>query len=517
MSNLSRRVTVAVVGITSAVVLVAAGGLWVATRSVLLDSVDRELNGRSERMKRIDSLSSPEAWRRPPNFPSEQRNRSPRGFPTDPRFFIQVFDVADGKEVHRSSALPADVDLAAAGDRQPSSETPWSATLSNGSHVRLLAFTKHRVAPAVATEPATLAPTPSPTPTPSVAPSGESPPPVTALPMTPTTSPTAASVVGVIIYVGIDLEQVDGELSRMAVVLAAVWAAATVLAFASIALLRPAILRPARNLAGAITRLGPDDLAARIPANAAPDEMRGITECLNGLLDRLEQAFRREQATIANIAHELRTPVATLRTALEFRLLAAAAPAEREWLDGCLATVERMQAQVSNLLLLARIEAGKEPLLRSEADLADLASEAVERWEERARARGQRIVSLGDEGVRVDTSPDHLGLVLDNLLGNAVAYGNEGGEISVTVRVVDGQAVLAVVNAFTGELDADQLGHAYYRGDTARHADDHSGLGLALCHRLCRLLSAKLSLRVSDGRFTAEVVMAPAANPAQSG
>jgi signal transduction histidine kinase len=287
-------------------------------------------------------------------------------------------------------------------------------------------------------------------------------------------------------------------------VLAVLWAAATVLAFAAAWLLRPMVLRPTRQLAAAIATLGPDDLAARVPAAAAPVEMQTVVERLNGLLDRLEQAFRREQATIANIAHELRTPVATLRAALEFRLLAATADADRAGINELLATVERMQAQVSNLLLLARLEAGKEPLPRSEVDLGDLASEAAERWE--ARSGGRPLICAVAGEAPVLTSPDHLGLVLDNLIGNAIAHGSAGA-IEVAVRVADGRAVLTVANAFTGTLDAAQLGQAYYRGDSARRADDHSGLGLALCQRLCRLLGATFGMTTDGGRFIATVAL----------
>lgn len=308
------------------------------------------------------------------------------------------------------------------------------------------------------------------------------------------------------IYLALGLEQVSGELSRMAMVLGALWTAATLLAFGTILVLRPAVLKPTRDLAAAIARLGPDDLAARVPVSEAPQEMRVVVERLNSLFDRLEQAFKREQATIANIAHELRTPVAELRTALEFRHLSATGE-DRAEIDALLATVTRMQAQVSNLLLLARLEAGKEPLIRTDADLGDLVSEATERWEDRATARGLDL-SLGTFArAPITTSPDHLGLVLDNLLGNAVAHATAAGVIGVAVSATDQEATLTITNPFNRTLDLNQLSHPYYRGDDARHGGDHTGLGLALCQRLCRLLDARLDLAHVDGQFRASVVM----------
>lgn len=468
MTSLSRRVSVAVVGITSGVVLVASAVLWLATQSVLLNGTDRELMRRAERLKGIESLATPEGWKRspPPPLPEQRERERRRG--GDWRGIVQVFATADGKELHRSSSLPAEIDLVASDQRDQIHPGPWSRTLADGSHMRLFAARMARAE------------------------------------KTPEGAPPGPLLPGVTVFFAHDLQQTDEELQRMAVVLAVLWAAATVLAFAAAWLLRPTILRPTRQLAEAIATLGPDDLAARVPAAAAPAEMQAVVQRLNGLLDRLEQAFRREQATIANIAHELRTPVATLRTALEFRLLAATAETDRTGITELLTTVERMQTQVTNLLLLARLEAGKEPLPRSEVDLGDLAGEAVERWESRSNGRTLACSVAGDAPVL--TSPDHLGLVLDNLIGNAIAHGSDGA-IEIAVRLVDGQAILTVANPFTGALDAAQLGQAYYRGDSARRADDHSGLGLALCQRLCRLLGATFTLTAEGGRFTAMVAL----------
>ena len=93
-------------------------------------------------------------------------------------------------------------------------------------------------------------------------------------------------------HFALGLRQVDSELSRMALVLALVWAAATALALATILMLRPAVLRPARDLALAIARLGPDNLAARVPVGPVPQELRVVIDCLNGVFDRLNEQSR---------------------------------------------------------------------------------------------------------------------------------------------------------------------------------------------------------------------------------
>jgi signal transduction histidine kinase len=491
-------VIAAVVGVTSLVVLIAALVLWVVTRSVLLRSVDRELVSRTERLKRFEPMAAPAFWK----AGNDIRRRIERGSSSEWRTMIQVIDLGDGSELHRSESLASGVTLRAEGQlaHEPL-EKPVTRTLEDGSSVRVMALKLIRHPGRIEFRPDLVSGSGRSESRGESRPEGRSEPaPYLLAPPPPVVHP------GVLVLTGLDLGQIDGELSRMGVVLAVLWGAATLLAFGTILLLRPAVLRPARDLAAAIARLGPDDLAARVPADLAPQEMRVVVECLNGLFDRLEQAFTREQATIANIAHELRTPVAELRAALEFRLLAAGGQ-DRAELAGLLDTVVRMQAQVSDLLLLARLESGKEPLQRVEVDLADLAAEAVERWDERARARGQQLDLAEPLPAPCTTSPDHLELVLDNLLGNAIAHGEAGARISVRVEAgADGRRI-SIANPFTGELDQSQLGQAYYRGDTARHGGDHCGLGLALCQRLCRLLGARLELTGEAGTFRATVVL----------
>lgn len=520
MTSLNRRVIVAVVGVTSLVVLVASLVLWFAMQSVLMRGVDRELTSRVERMKRFEPLGSPDFWR---NAGTDGRRRFvERGSSSDWRSLTQAIDLRDGSEVYRSTALTIGLDLAPLTTPPVAIETPQTQHLDDGSTVRVMAFhmqhhgrDSRRDGRAEGPPSGEGRPSSPPVPPGERAIPGEVKPP----PASPPAQLSGAVVIpssashppetphqGVMIYLALGLEQVDGELSRMAMVLGVLWAAATLLAFGTILVLRPAVLRPTRDLAEAIAKLGPDDLAARVPVQQAPQEMRVVVDRLNGLFDRLEQAFKREQATIANIAHELRTPVAELRTALEFRQMTATGE-DRTELDALLATVMRMQTQVSNLLLLARLEAGKEPLQRSDADLGELVAEAAERWDDRAQARGLDL-SLGTFArAPVATSPDHLGLVLDNLFSNAVAHATADGVISVAVTASADEVSVTIANPFTGTLDMQQLSHAYYRGDHARHGGDHTGLGLALCQRLCRLLDARLELTHADGQFRARVVL----------
>lgn len=446
--SLRRRLTAAIVGITAGVVLVAAAGLWLATRAILQNELDRQLTSRIERVRRIDPARPPMWWRRGEGRPGESRPAEPREREGEPQRFLRVVD-AEGRETARSPGLPEGTDFTATVH-----DRPYDVVLGDGRHVRAMAVRIER---------------------------------------------DGASGVA---WLAVDREPLDQELARMAGVLSALWLAATVLAWIAAMACRSAVLRPLAGLGAAIDGIGPDDLSARVPATAGPREMHGIVARVNGLLDRLERAFASEQATIANLAHELRTPVAALRTAIEFRQLAASDPAEVRTLASCHRTIERMQAVVGDLLLLARLEAGRETLARESVDAVAVVRETLDGWRERALARGQELTLAAPATLPLATSPGHLRLAVGNLVGNAVAHGSEGATVAVALAVEDGRLVLRLANPFSGALDPAALGAGFYRGDAAR-SGQHAGLGLALATRLARLLGGDLSVAATDGRFTA--------------
>jgi signal transduction histidine kinase len=423
--SLRSRITLGVVGITSAVVLISSSIAWVAVERFVFRGLDQELLGRSQRIPRLDG-GPPPAWR--------QR---------DSRRWLQVVDLQSNELVR---FLPDEVSLIGTVEMP---NLPTTVSLPNGQRARVLL--------------------------------------------------TLLSDGRVRAWHGVDLEPVDQELQRLASVLAVLWLAATLLAWLAVALLRSRLLSPLAQLNAAIERLGPEDLAARIPNTAGPPEVGVIVARINSLLDRLHEAFKREQTTIANIAHELRTPVAVLRTAIEFRQLAATDPAECKVLADCFRTVQRMQSVVSSLLLLAQLEAGKVALVREVVDLRAVLDDGLALWHDRAAARDQRFETDLIAEATLSTAPEHLQRVIDNLLGNAVAHAPDGATITVSLTA----SQLTVSNPCRAGIDSSQLGRIFYRADGARSDGDHVGLGLALCRRLLQLLGGRLELATEGDRFIA--------------
>ncbi|MGA5798405.1 sensor histidine kinase [Streptomyces cellulosae] len=210
-----------------------------------------------------------------------------------------------------------------------------------------------------------------------------------------------------------------------------------------------------------------EDLRRRVPEPPTHDEIARLARTTNATLAALESSVERQRRFVADASHELRSPIASLRTQLEV----AAAHPELLDLDGAVEDTVRLQNLAADLLLLARLDAGERPA-GTRVDLAALARE---------EAAGRQRVTVEAEPAEVSGSRGQLGRVLANLLDNAERHARE--RITVTVRREGGEAVVGVADDGEGvaEADRERIFERFVRLDAARSRDDGgAGLGLAI-------------------------------------
>ncbi len=265
-------------------------------------------------------------------------------------------------------------------------------------------------------------------------------------------------------------------------------------------------LAPLSSLAAQIAAIDTRDLHRRVAVEDAPAELRPVVVRLNALLGRLEASLERERTFSANVAHELRTPLAGLRTTLEVALAQPRDPETyRQYLRELLSICRQTESLVSKLLMLARLERGQ---IRIQPRRLSLRTALEQSWQAVAPlAAGKQITpqwSLEDP-LTIETDPDLLSVVLTNLLENAVTYVNDAGQIIITARRSPDGCTLSIAN--TGcRLDRQLAGRVFerfWRSNQARSETGlHCGLGLALCRQIVERLGGSIEATVRpDGWF----------------
>lgn len=311
----------------------------------------------------------------------------------------------------------------------------------------------------------------------------------------------------VTLVVGRETAGIESALARLELLLFAVCLLAVLVSLGVLAWFVRRGLRPVGWLSAQIADLGENDLSARINGAGVPTELRPVVDGLNDLLGRLGAAFQRERRFTADVAHELRTPLAGVRSMLEVALSKKRnAEAYQGVMSDCLAVNQQMQQMVENLLNLARVDAGQLEIERETVDLPELIRQCWKPLAERANQRELDVDwHLGD-GCTVETDRAKLRLVLLNVLDNAITHASGEGDIVITSSPDDG-AVKLVVSNTGGNVAPEDVQHVFdrfWRGDTSRQASaGHCGLGLSLCKTMVDQLGGSIgAATTADGTFT---------------
>jgi signal transduction histidine kinase len=274
-------------------------------------------------------------------------------------------------------------------------------------------------------------------------------------------------------------------------------------------------LRPLDQMAERASRIDAGSLDTRFALADLPVELHPIAGRLNDLLERLSGAFERERRFSADVAHELRTPIAELRTLAEVALQFPGSAEPGGQFQDVLGAALQMDALVGTLLTLARCEAGRQPVAREVVDLSRALEEAWTPLAEKARAKALRVQRSAPE-LFVITDRLMLGSILGNLLANAVEYAPAGGELTCEVlRADDGlELIVANTNPGLGREDLTHVFEPFWRKDAARSDGRHGGLGLSLAAAFARLIGAELRLELAADRVRASLSLRRPSGPA---
>lgn len=419
--------------------------VWFATRAVLIAEVDRGLRERQANLM-ARSLVLPGLSLEPTRPDGEIR----RGMP------LMVIADATG-ERQRSPHLDSDDDLLG---MAPEEDRITDGVLSDGRQVRVLRFT---------------------------------------LPIRPRREHVTITAQ---VAIASDVSGLHTSLHNLRTILLGAVGGASLLAVLFALWQRRLILQPVARIADDLAALAPDTLGMQMPETNVPAELTTLVQRLNGYIASLDQVRIRERMTLTGLAHELKSPIAGLRTTLEFAQRREDGAAAHATYATCRAIVGDMQTVADHLLLLAQIEAGQTVMTPGSGDVVEVVHST---WAVLAARAAERAVELTMDlpaTIAVALSESWLRLVIGNVLENLVNHAPAGSSASVQAERSAGGWRLMVENPLpAGVSDPEQAFQPFWRGDPARAIGSHCGLGLTLCQRIVGLAGGRITLIPDPDRF----------------
>jgi two-component system heavy metal sensor histidine kinase CusS len=303
----------------------------------------------------------------------------------------------------------------------------------------------------------------------------------------------------------------DERVERSFAVLFVIVLSGSVLASAFIAIIvTKRGLRPLLEMTRSLGRIGPTHLKERMTPADWPRDLQPLAVAFDDMLKRLDDSFTRLSQFSADLAHELRTPIANMMGEAQVALTRDRTAAEyRETIESSVGECERLSRIVDNLLFVARVDAAREPIARKRFDARAAVEKIAAFYEMIAEERRVTISCTGEGQIYAD--PDLFERALGNLLDNALRFTPENGLIQIALSEHDANFEVAVSDNGCG-IAPEHLPRVFdrfYRVQSSRGSDG-AGLGLALVKSIIDLHGGSASIQSEIGRGTTVKLTFPA-------
>jgi signal transduction histidine kinase len=296
----------------------------------------------------------------------------------------------------------------------------------------------------------------------------------------------------VVIHVAGDLDDVEHSTGVLIAALAVSLPAVAAVLAALVWMLVGRTLRPVEAIRSEVAGITGDDVKRRVPQPAGDDEIARLASTMNGMLDRVESAVARQRRFVADVSHELRSPLTRIRSELEVDLAHLDTADPEATLRGVLDEIGTVQHMVEDLLYLARGDAGAIVARPRPVDLDDIVLREVSRL----RAAGRlEVDSSGVSAAQILGDPDQLARAIRNLTDNAARYARR--RLTLTLAERDHAAVLSVADDGPGipPEQHQRVFERFTRLDEARSAaTGGAGLGLAIALDIVRRHRGRIAI-----------------------
>lgn len=292
---------------------------------------------------------------------------------------------------------------------------------------------------------------------------------------------------------------------------------ALVLSCLVVYLLTYRIVRPLRQMAAVTRRFAQGDFGARVNVKGK-DEMAELGEALNHMAVSLSSVETMRRSFVANVSHELKTPMTTISGFVD-GILDGTIPPEKQtqYMKVVSDEVKRLSRLVRSMLDLSRIDSGELKMTTVRMDLTEALYSVLLSSEQRIEKKNIRITGLEDcEKLEVNGDYDLLCQVLYNLVDNAIKFTNDGGNIDIRLTQENARAKMVVRNTGSGipPQEMPQIFERFYKSDRSRAMDKNGvGLGLYIVKTVVGLHGGEVSVRSVEGEYTEFAFWVPSAPP----
>ena len=280
-------------------------------------------------------------------------------------------------------------------------------------------------------------------------------------------------------------------------------------------------MRPIERISRTAERIRATTLHERISTSGLPEELRGLAETFNSMLDRLEQSFTHISQFSDDVAHELRTPINNLRGEIEVALGKARSAEEyRDVLGSCFEECTRIARLIRTLLFLARADTAADALRREPLDLGEELEKVVAFYGAAAGESGVELRVTSGAGTRAELDRTLLQQAIGNLISNAVAHTPAGGSVGIGAIARGHDIVVTVKDTGCGIAPA-HLPHVFdrfYRIEQSRTgSEQNAGLGLAVVHSIVTRHGGRVEIESRLGEGTEVRLILPQSSDAVGG
>jgi signal transduction histidine kinase len=255
---------------------------------------------------------------------------------------------------------------------------------------------------------------------------------------------------------------------------------------------------PVKTIIDTSSQITRDNLQMRIPLPPNKDELYALSQNINNLLDRIEDAIDREKQFTSDASHELRTPLAIIKGTMEVLIRKPRNQYEyEEKINFCISEVDRLNKMVDQLLLLARFENQKQNINNESIYLNALLLDQLTRFSEKIATKKITINSDFSSDFYINSDAYLVSIIVGNLISNAIKYTNNFGEISIILSQNNEILSFTIIDNGIGisQTDLEKVFHSFYRADSLNHTTiKGTGLGLSIVKRLCELLNITISI-----------------------